>query len=93
MFHGLSPAIERRPSKSADEQFPLMNLAEMNIRHKRILKRRVPDIMDSIFYEDELQSESDSLLNIPSASFTPKDCSESTLLLNYILITTFFMKL
>jgi hypothetical protein len=55
--------------------------------------RRVPDIMDSIFDEDELQSESDSLSYIPSASFTPNDCSESTLLLNYILITKLFRKI
>jgi hypothetical protein len=86
MLHGLPPAKERgKHSKSADEQFLLswlLDLSEITIRHKRRLKKRVSDVIDSIFDEDELQSESDSLLTIPLMLFTPEDYSASSLLLN-----------
>jgi hypothetical protein len=52
--------------------------------------RRVSDILDFVLDGDELQSESDSPLNIPSMSFTSNDCSASILLLNYILIAKLF---
>lgn len=45
----------------------------MNIRHERRLKKMISDVIESIFDEDELQSESDSLSNIPAILFTPDD--------------------
>jgi hypothetical protein len=78
----LNPLKEGKHSKSADEQFPqswLLDLSGIHIRHKRRLKKRVSDVIDSIFDEDELQSESDSMLSIPAMLFTSDDYSAAKL--------------
>jgi hypothetical protein len=75
-------SMKRKSSEDAGELFLLSflpDISELSMRQRRIFKKSLSDLIDSISDEGEPRSASGCLSSVPSTSFTADDYTTSLL--------------